>query len=202
MAMEPDARTDCSSYASAPGVSTLTKTSSFVKTGAAAATGAALAVGLTAVPIVGAIAGIVGLISGLFGAHHAHAVSGEQSDICNAVPQVNQALAQIDQGLASGQVTQSQAGGLYSQLATQFSSALHRGTTFKTGDALWAFNLALTGILQARNQDLQHGVLTGGGAAPWAQPAAVAGAAKAAAQLGIPLWALLLGAGAVAYALL
>jgi hypothetical protein len=205
--MEADAQTNCSSVAAVPtstGAQAATVVAKAAPVGAAVAGGIAAGVGAgaaigSAIPVVGTVIGaIAGLIAGIFASGHASAVKGEQQDICTAVPQVNAALQQIDAGLASGQVTPSQVPSLYSQLQSQFTSALHQGTTYKTGDALWAYNLALTGIIQARTQDLQNGQLTGGGEipTPGTAGAAVAGAA---ATLGIPSWALLAGGAALLY---
>jgi hypothetical protein len=208
MIFEADARTDCASYAASgaggsSGAEVAGITSGVAKIGTSAAVAAGAAAG-SVIPIIGTVIGaITGFIAGIFGASHAKAVKGEQQDICAAVPQVNAALQQIDAGLSNGSISPSQAGGLYSQLQSQFTAALHANTTFKTGDALWAFNLALTGIIQARNQDLQNGVLTGGAPGPWT--AAGKAAANLLAAIGVSSdmtpWLVIGGALALAFLL-
>jgi len=195
-----DADFSCATGQVAVGESAVTKAATVTKavTGltAAGAVAAGAAVG-SVVPVVGTIIGaIAGLIGSLFGGGHAKAVEGEAQDICNQVPGVNQVLEQIDAGLASGQVTASDAASLYSQLQSQFTSALHQNTTYKTGDTLWAFTLALQGIIQARTALLQAGQLVGGGSIP------TGAAASIGASLGIPPLYLALGALALVYFLL
>lgn len=194
-----DASFSCATGA-ASGASAATQASAIAKgvaTGAGAVGTVGAATGLiaagtaaaAAIPVVGIVAGIAALITGIFSAHHAAAVQGEAQDICSAVPQVNQVLAQIDSGLASGQISPSDAQSLYSQLQSQFSTSLHQNTTFKTGDTLWAFNLALQGIIQARTALLNAGQLVGGGTIPSGAAAAI-GAATGISPLYLALGAL------------
>ena len=196
--LEADASTNCSSYANQPS-HTLATTSSIIGTAGGLTATAAIAAGAAAgsvVPVVGTIVGaIAGIIGALFSGHHAKAVAGEQADICSVIPSANQALAQIDAGLASGQVTPAQASSLYSQLQSQFTAGLKRNTTYKTGDALWAFNLAMQAVLQARARDLQAGVGTGGNPLP-SGTAPAAGTISATLTANPLLW-LALGAAAI-----
>lgn len=192
--MEADAQTNCSSYAAtgAGGSSTATaakivsKATPLAVTGIT--TGAAIAgasIG-SVVPVVGTIVGaLAGIIAGIFSGAHAKAVAGEQQDICGSVPQINSALQQIDAALAAGQIQPSDASSLYQQLQSQFTQALHQNTTYKAGDALFAYNLALQGVIIARNQDLANGV------------SSAVGTGLSTTVAGIPLWAILAGAAAV-----
>jgi hypothetical protein len=211
MIMEADARTDCSSYASAPGTSAIAKTAAITSTVAKTAGTVASTIPLLAAtpipiigPIIAGIGALVGFVTGIFSKHHAQAVAGEQADICSAIPKINAILQQIDAGLAAGSISPSQAQSAYSTLQTQLASALKQHTTFKTGDALWAFNLALTGILQVRNQDLQNGVLTSGAPGPWT-PAGASALGSIASALGLSPsampWLVLGGAAALAFLL-
>jgi len=202
--MEADAQTNCSTYAAtgaggSSGANIASKVSAVAKPATAVAAGVAAGVGVGAaagsvIPVVGTIVGaIAGLIAGIFASGHAQAVKGEQAALCSAVPSVNAALQQIDSGLASGQITPAQAQSYYSQIGSQFTAALKSGTTYKTGDALWAYNLALTGILYQRNLLLSAGQLVGGGTIPSGAAAAIG------AATGIPPLYLALGALAALY---
>jgi len=209
--IEADAQTNCSTAAATPTSSSasallnVTKavgiTSAFAPAAgaiASAAGGAAAGAALgTVVPVVGTIVGaIAGLIGGLIASGHAKAVAGEQEAICSAVPAANQALQQIDAGLSNGQLTPSQVPSLYSQLQANFTAALKQGTSYKAGDALWAYNLAMQGVIQARNQDLANGQLTGGGSIPSGAAAAIG------AATGLPPWLPLVAAFGILYFLL
>jgi hypothetical protein len=68
----------------------------------------------------GAIANLFGSIFG----GHAAAVGREQAALCAAIPAANQFLQQIDQALASGQVTASQASSLLDQVVQQYESGV------------------------------------------------------------------------------
>jgi hypothetical protein len=133
---------------------------------------AAAAVTGPAAPIVAGIGAIVSLIGGLIG-HHAQAVATQDDLLCANVPQANAVLQAIDAGLANGSVTPAQATQAYQQLQSQFSAAMKTDPSYKTGDALWLYNvIVLPAVIQARNADLQAGVLTGGAPGPWTQTAA------------------------------
>lgn len=150
--------------------------------GAAAAT--AVAAGAAAgsvVPVVGTIVGVIsGILANIFG-HHAQAVEMQDEILCQAVPQTNSMLQQIDQMLASGQMQPADASTAYQTIYSQFAAGVGSDPSFKTGDAMYGYLLALQAVIAARQQDLQNGVLTGGQTAPWAQPpAAAAGSAPGA----------------------
>lgn len=200
-----DASFNCATGAVNPGTSGISTAAGVTKMAATGTAAGAMIAGAAAgsvVPVVGTIVGaIAGLIGALFGGGHAAAVQGEATDICSQVPAANQVLAQIDAGLSSGQIQPSEAQTLYSQLQSQFSTALHKNTTFKTGDTLWAFTLALGGIIQARTALLNAGMLVGGGKIPTPGSAAAAVASIAGAT-GLPAWALPVAAFALIYALI
>ncbi len=66
-----------------------------------------ISAGLSAVPIVG---NLLASFSSLFnGAHHAQAVANEQAVLCQAVPEANGFLLQVDQALLAGQITPDEA---------------------------------------------------------------------------------------------
>ena len=68
-----------------------------VKTGIAAS--------LNVIPIVGsALSSVFGKVVGIFGAHHAAAVKLEQATLCQAVPDANNFLRQIDSLVSTGQM--------------------------------------------------------------------------------------------------
>lgn len=193
---EADARTNCATYAA--NSNTAKKAGTLITAGAGITTAAAMAAGAAAgsvVPVIGTIVGLIGgLFASLFGAGHAKAVAGEQQDICTAVPAANQVLQQIDAGLAAGSVTTAQAQSAYSQLQSQLTSALHQGTTYKQGDALWAFNLALQCVIAARLQDLKNR------AAAVAQASAtVAEISSAVGSLPPAVWLALAAAGVILF---
>lgn len=80
---------------------------SAAKTAATDALGAtsSLAKGITsAIPIVGAITGIISSIVGVFGQAHAQAVAKEQAVNCAAAQQFNTYMPVLDKAVASGQV--------------------------------------------------------------------------------------------------
>jgi hypothetical protein len=139
-------------------------TSSLVSSGVIDATGALA----TAIPVVGTIVGLITSVIGIFGAHHAAAVKDQDAVLCQGVPAVNNVLATIDQGLASGSLATSDASSQYSSLLTQFTAAVKADPSFKMGDALYGYMLALQAVIAARIQDLQNGVLTGGAPIPTA----------------------------------
>jgi len=174
---QANASTDCTGVQTTPGILTGGRIASAAG-GTAASLAAIPALAATPIPIVGIFVALGGIIASLFGAHHAQAVAAQASAICSAVPSANSLLQQIDQALASGQLTKSQAAQLYTQLGTQFSTAMKSGTSYKHGDALWGFDQGLQAVLYARNADLNSGVLTSGAAAPWTQPAPTAAAAS------------------------
>lgn len=193
-----NASTDCTGYTATSNVTQ--------KVGTAVAGGSSIASGIMAAspaagpfaPVVAAIGAVTGLVTGLIGAHHAAAVQEQTAAICSAVPQMQAQYAAIDQQLASGQMTPSQAQAAYANLKSQFSSAMKSGTSYKTGDALWSFDMCNQAVIAARLLDLQAGVLTGGGQAPWTLPGAAAALTELGGVTGLPMWALLaLGAAAV-----
>ena len=204
MVMEEDARTNCSGQSNAA-----TDTGASIASGV----GGGLKIAATVDPepiskgILAIVSSVVSLIGGIFGQAHAKAVAGEQADICSAVPALNAALQQIDAGLAAGSITPSQATSAYSQMQSSFKSALSANTTYKLGDALWAFYTAFTVVVQVRNQDLQNGVLTSGAPGPWtaAGQGASAALSSLASSLGISSdlmpWLIVGGAAALAFLL-
>ena len=73
---------------------------SFAQAGSALATGLA-----SAIPVVGQITNIITSIVGVFGKAHAAAVAREQQTNCAVTTQFNQYIGQLDQAVASGQVS-------------------------------------------------------------------------------------------------
>lgn len=70
-----------------------------------AQSGSAIATNLSsAIPVVGAITGIISSIVGVFGAAHAKAVAREQATNCAAAQQFNTYIPRLDAAVASGQV--------------------------------------------------------------------------------------------------
>lgn len=190
------ASTNCSGQATASGAqqaAKITAAAAGVATGVtqSLSTSGAIAAGSavgTVVPIVGTIVGaIAGLLGGIF-AHHAQAVA-EQSDVlCTNVPAFNAALAAIQQALSVGSITPAQASSDYDSLLSQFQSALKSDPSYKTGDALYGYNLAAQAVVAALKQDLQTAAAATGGTAGGLSLGA-----------GLPGWALLLGAGVLIY---
>ena len=204
------------------GVSTNSETKglsigSSVAGSALSTTGAALSIaGLatTAIPIVGAIIGAITSVVSIIVGHHSAAVKEQDTLLCQLVPATNALFQQIDAALASGQLTPAQAEAQYSSFLSQFMAELKTDSSYKTGDALWGYGLMVQGIITARNQDLQNGVLTGGAPGPWTQTGA-SGAASSVVDsiesaLGISgssstttnYWPWILAAGAAAFFLL
>lgn len=166
---QQNASTNCQSASGAPG--TTATVSRDVAAGAGIVTSGAVAAGAAAgsvVPIIGtAIGAFAGLISSLFGAAHAKAVQEQAQAICQGWTVANQLYQEIDSLLASGRITPSQASSAYAQIQSQFTSIMKTNTSYKTGDALWGFDLCNQAIVAARQADLRAGVLTGGQPAPW-----------------------------------
>ena len=134
-----------------------------------------------AAPFVAAGAGLVALVSSLFGAGHAKAVAAQNNALCISVPEFNSVLQQIDAGV----VPASAAG--YQALAAAFQKDMQGGTSYKKCDALYAYNLAAQMVIAARLANLGAG--TGGGTGLTTSVA------------GLPLWLLLLGGGAALFLL-
>jgi hypothetical protein len=132
----------------------------------AIAAGSAVAV---AVPVIGAVVGLITGIIGIISAHHAQAVATQNELLCQLVPAVNNALQTLDAGLSGGSITPAQASSSLSSLQSQLASGLQSDPSYKHGDALWIYNLAMQAIVFARNQDLNNGLLTGGAPGPWTQ---------------------------------
>jgi hypothetical protein len=108
--------------------------------------------------------------------NHAKAVQEQDSILCQAVPAVNNMLAQMDAGLAGGSITPSQASSAYASFLSQFSSEVQSDPSYNSGDALGGYLIALQCVIAARNQDLSNGVLTGGAPGPWTQTATASSA--------------------------
>jgi hypothetical protein len=79
---------------------------------------------VAAVPIIGSAIGIVNSIIGVFTAHHAAAVQAENSTLNTTIPQVNQALDQLETAYRSGQLGGAQMKGALEQLYQSFLAAL------------------------------------------------------------------------------
>lgn len=131
-------------------------------------------------PIGAAVGAVAGLITNLFGSAHAAAQKAQANAIASGVPAANQSLQQIDAGLANGSIGASQATSLYGQLQSQFTSLMKQGTSYKTGDALWACDIALQLVIAARKADLKAGFTSSGQPLPSAVAAASAGSPGAA----------------------
>jgi hypothetical protein len=99
-------------------------------------------------------------------------VKEQDSILCQAVPAVNNLLSQIDAALAAGSLSPSDANAQYSSLLTQFQGALQADSSYKMGDALYGYGLALQMVIAQRIADLNAGVLTSGAPGPWTQTAA------------------------------
>jgi hypothetical protein len=156
LVLEPDAQTNCAGYAASPGASGISQGISMAQAGVSAGFSIAAAAG-AAIPVaglvIGPVLGLASTITGIFSKHHAAAVRGEQQDICSSVGLVNTALDQSDQYVLAGNASPSEASSALDQIAQEFYTLLHTNTTFKTGDALWAYYSALTGIVTAKKAD-------------------------------------------------
>jgi hypothetical protein len=145
------------------------------KIGTAVGTSIATSIGATAaatiIPVVGIIAGLVTSIVGIISAHHSQAVAEQDSLLCQLVPAINSALSQVDSALAAGTLSPSDASAQYSSMLSQFVSEMKSDPSYKSGDALNGYVIALQCVLAARIQDLNNGVLTGGAPGPWTQAA-------------------------------
>lgn len=141
--------------------------------GLTATSGILTAIGAStaAIPIVGQIASLVtGVISMIVG-HHATAVKEQDQLLCQVVPATNNVLSQIDAALAAGSLTPAQAESQYSSFLSQFASEVQSDPSYKAGDALNGYLVAMQVVIAARNQDLQDGLLTSGAPGPWTQTA-------------------------------
>jgi hypothetical protein len=163
-------------------------------------TGISDAASLIPIPIVGQL---VSMISGLFGGSHASAVAQESQILCSAVPAANTALQQIISQVQSGSITPAQGSQLLSQLQSSFASALAPlkqqsgcgaglavGQTCSAGSCNGGclYKAWLGTIVNQLNQQ-------------WAANPPSASVLSGSIA-GIPTWALLLGAGLAAWAIL
>lgn len=183
----------CAGYTPASGAQTaltIAKTGTGIGVSVAGSlTSAGLIAGTSAIPVIGTIVALAtGIISMIVG-HHSTAVKEQDQLLCQAVPGVNNLLAQIDAALAGGTITPTQAEAQYSSFLSQFASEMKSDPSYKSGDAMNGYLVALQGVIAARNQDLQNGVLTGGAPGPWtvtASPMSVGGTvAQLESDLGI-----------------
>jgi hypothetical protein len=151
---------------SAPASSTAAKvvqTGSIAAGSAVGVTGALVSSGIiassaatAAIPIVGAIVAPIMLILGTIFSNHAKAVALQSSVECENVPAANAALQQIQSGVASGTITPQQAASAYAQLSASFSSAMKSDPSYKTGDALWLYDMCMQAVCAQCTLDLQN----------------------------------------------
>jgi hypothetical protein len=78
----------------------------------------------SAVPVVGSIVESLASVFSAISAHHATAVANEQAAICYVVGQFNQYLPQIDNAVASGQITAQQGIDAVTQLCSALKQTL------------------------------------------------------------------------------
>lgn len=77
-----------------------------------------------AIPVVGSIVQSLASVFSAISAHHATAVANEQAAICYVVSQFNQYLPQIDNAVASGQITAQQGIDAVTQLCSALKQTL------------------------------------------------------------------------------
>lgn len=109
----------------------------------------------SAIPVVGTIASLITNVIGAITAHHAAAVADQDAILCNAVPGVNSILTNIDAGIAAQTLSPAQAQAQYGSLLTQFHAAVTADPSYKAGDALNGYLIALQCVIAARTSDLQ-----------------------------------------------
>lgn len=156
---------------------------------ASALTSAGIIAGTAAIPIVGAIVAPILAIVGVIFAHHAQAVQMQTTVLCENVPAANAALQQIDQGIAAGTITPAQAISAYSTLQSSFTSAMKSDPSYKTGDALWGYDVMMQAVCAQRALDAQAAAASGVGSGLLS-------------GTGLPSWVLWGGAAVLAYLLL
>jgi hypothetical protein len=151
-------------------------------------------------PIVGGIVVAVAALSEMFAAifgHHAAAIKKEQSILCAAVPAANQTLQLIDQAVQSGQATPQQAiaalNGMPAQFDAQVASIRHGADPTVSGEcnAACLMATALRAIVIAKvsqYQDILAAAPAGG---------ITSAVSQAAAQTGLPTWAILAAAAGI-----
>ncbi|MGH8135067.1 MAG: hypothetical protein ACRER4_01870 [Steroidobacteraceae bacterium] len=161
---------------------------------AAASTSATFAAAAPFLAIGGGIALAVGIVVGIFKAHHAAAVAKEQGTLCVAVPGANDALSQIDAALRAGQLTAAAASAAYDQVLGSYVDYVRQIAKDNPShcNAACVYGRMLRGIVAQRKLDLQK-----------TPPAADQGVvAAAAASVGLPPVALYAAAAALLYWLL
>jgi hypothetical protein len=91
----------------------------------------------------GILAGVAAIFGG-FTAHHAAAVSNEQSTLCGVVNAYNYVLNQAEQGVMSGQINANTAAGIVQQAFGQLQGNLN---SIKKGqNAAWGYQIAMTAL--------------------------------------------------------
>jgi hypothetical protein len=178
----------------APILSTTGKVAAGTAPIAAGSGSAAFAAAAPFLAIGGAIAGVAGIVIGIFKAHHARAVAREQGTLCVAVPAANDALSQIDDALRSGQLTSAQASAAYDQVLSSYVDYVRQIIKDNPSqcNAACVYGRMLRGIVAQRKLDLK--------ASP--PPADQGAVAQAAASAGLPPLALYAAAALLLYSLL
>lgn len=172
----------------------------------------------SAIPIVGIIAQTATQIIGIIAAKHAAAVKNQDFILCQSVPATNNLLSQIDNALANGSLTVAQTASAYQSFLAQFTAAVKSDPSYKAGDALNGYVVALQVVIAQRMADLNAGMLTNGASIPYgsvteesiaaanpsfvAPPATASGATGFQVAIGsfaVPGWALMIFAALILF---
>jgi hypothetical protein len=149
-------------------------------------------------PIVGGLvllaSGIMSVFGAIFG-HHAKAYAREKSVVCAAVPAANDSLSVIDQAVRSGQITPQQAMTALDQVQSDFAATV--GPIVKDDashcNASCSYKRELAAVVALRKSQYQDLI-----AAQTATPGSGV-VSPIAATLGIPTWAVWVGAAGLLY---
>lgn len=91
----------------------------------------AISAGAGAIPVIGSI---VGLVAGIFGAHHAAAVKNEAAGMNTVIPEVRTSFNNIVTGVNNGTITVQQANSYLDQIWPQYEDVVYKQFKIKKKD--------------------------------------------------------------------
>jgi hypothetical protein len=147
-----------------------------------------------AAPFVALAGGIMSVFGAIFG-HHAAAYAREKSVVCAAVPAANDSLSVIDQAVRSGQITPQQAMNALDQVQSDFAATVAPIVKDDAShcNASCSYKRELAAVVALRKSQYQDLI-----AAQTATPGSGV-VSPIAATLGIPTWAVWVGAAGLLY---
>lgn len=153
----------------------------------------------------GAAAEVIGDVFGIFAGHHSAAVAKEQTELCQIVPACNSALQAVQQGIQEGLLTSSGAGQALDNIMSAYQSATSNIIKMSSSscNAACVYYRMLEGIIAQEKENLvANPAPADAGAASAAEAGATSLVSTAAADTGLPTWAIWAAAGLAVWSLL